>query len=120
MRANLPVFIFTVLGCLFLSSCESTSSAGIASRPTAKLAKPGEGYVMFSFTFAGIIEAPADENVRERFNGYVFKIRPIGDFYTNYNVGLLSTSQGGYYRSFDVYQGMGFVFAEPLPEGDYE
>ncbi|MBD5781356.1 hypothetical protein IEN85_17780 [Pelagicoccus sp. NFK12] len=120
MKRRPITVVLYALAIFCLVGCESTSSSGISTRTLSKVAKPGEGYVLFSFTFAGEIEPPGSEKVVPRFDSYTFKIRPLGDPFTTYEVGLVSTSQGGYYRDFDVRQGMGFVFAEPLPAGEYE
>lgn len=105
---------------LFLHACESTSPSGLSTRSLSKEAEAGQGYMLFSFSFQGKPDIETETRIVDRFDGYAFKIRGISDPYFETVVGLNANISSGYYRDFDVTDGMGFIFAEPLPAGDYE
>lgn len=107
---------------LFLTGCFSSPSpyTRVETQTVSKVAQVGEGYLMFSFTFAEYPKLADDIQVVPSFDSYIFKIRRIDDPYILNEVGLRASYSGDYNSDFEVSQGMGFVFAEPLSAGDYE
>lgn len=112
--------LVSIATALVLTACENTSPSGLSTRSLNKEASPGEGYLLFSLTFQGKPDIETELNVVDRFDGYAIKIRGVSDPYFETVVGLNANISSGYYRDFDVTDGMGFIFAEPLPAGDFE
>lgn len=120
MRPSLTVTTLLASFAILLAGCESTSRSDNSHLTAHKLAEPGEGYLLFSFAYLGDVVPPGDENVQPYFDNYILKIRPVGDYYTTYELGLTPGNQGLYKSTFPISKGKGFLFAEPLPAGDYE